>query len=282
MTEFYDQNPAQGDLLDSTIYPLLPLRDIVIFPYMVTPLFVGRPRSIHALEGAMEKNKLVFLATQKDPKTDDPQEEDLYEIGIVGQVIQLLKLPDGTVKVLVEGKHRARMLDFMDRDECVFADIEPLVDQPVTSPEVEALLRSVCETFENYVNLGKKIPREMVSSVSGISDPGRLADTVGAHLNVRISDKQEVLACIDPLERLELLLSMMEREVEILQIEKKIRSRVKSQMERSQKEYYLNEQMRAIQKELGEKDEFKQEIRELEEKIVKRKMSKEATLKAQG
>ena len=279
MTDYSDQT-VRGDTPDSTVHPLLPLRDIVIFPYMVTPLFVGRPRSIRALEGAMESDKLVFLATQKDPKTDEPTERDLYEIGTVGQVIQLLKLPDGTVKVLIEGKHRGRMRSFFDRDECVFAEIEALVDPPVASPEVEALLRSVGETFETYVNLGKKIPAEMVASVAGITDPGRLADTIGAHLNVRISDKQEILSCLDPLERLEQLLAMMEREVEILQIEKKIRTRVKSQMERSQKEYYLNEQMRAIQKELGEKDEFKQEIRDLEEKIQKRRMSPEASAKA--
>ena len=279
MTDYSDQT-VRGDASDSTVHPLLPLRDIVIFPYMVTPLFVGRPRSIRALEGAMESDKLVFLATQKDPKTDEPTERDLYEIGTVGQVIQLLKLPDGTVKVLIEGKYRGRMLSFFDRDECAFSEIETLVDPPVSSPEVEALLRSVGETFETYVNLGKKIPAEMVASVAGISDPGRLGDTIGAHLNVRISDKQEILSSLDPLERLEQLLAMMEREVEILQIEKKIRTRVKSQMERSQKEYYLNEQMRAIQKELGEKDEFKQEIRDLEEKIQKRRMSAEASAKA--
>ncbi|TRO79486.1 endopeptidase La [Trichloromonas acetexigens] len=279
MTDYSDQT-VRGDASDSTVHPLLPLRDIVIFPYMVTPLFVGRPRSIRALEGAMESDKLVFLATQKDPKTDEPTERDLYEIGTVGQVIQLLKLPDGTVKVLIEGKYRGRMLSFFDRDECVFSEIEALIDPPVSSPEVEALLRSVGETFETYVNLGKKIPSEMVASVAGITDPGRLADTIGAHLNVRISDKQEILSNLDPLERLEQLLAMMEREVEILQIEKKIRTRVKSQMERSQKEYYLNEQMRAIQKELGEKDDFKQEIRDLEEKIQKRRMSAEASAKA--
>ena len=279
MTDYSDQT-VRGDAPDSTVHPLLPLRDIVIFPYMVTPLFVGRPRSIRALEGAMESDKLVFLATQKDPKTDEPTERDLYEIGTVGQVIQLLKLPDGTVKVLIEGKHRGRMLSFFDRDECVFSEIEALVDPLVSSPEVEALLRSVGETFETYVNLGKKIPSEMVASVAGITDPGRLGDTIGAHLNVRISDKQDILSRLDPLERLEQLLAMMEREVEILQIEKKIRTRVKSQMERSQKEYYLNEQMRAIQKELGEKDEFKQEIRDLEEKIQKRRLSSEANAKA--
>ena len=264
------------------LYPLLPLRDIVIFPYMVTPLFVGRPPSIHALEGAMGKDKLVFLATQKDPKVDEPEEEDVYAVGTIGQIIQLLKLPDGTVKVLVEGKRRGRINAFVHGDECLFVDVEELVDLPGESPEVEALLRSVNDTFENYVNLNKKIPPEIVASVAGLTDPGRLADTVVAHLNIRIPEKQEVLALADPLERLEHLLALLEREVEILQIEKRIRNRVKSQMERSQKEYYLNEQMRAIQKELGEKDEFKQELRELEEKIEKKGMSKEATEKAMG
>ncbi len=230
----------------------------------------------------MEKDKLVFLATQKDAKVDEPVEEDIYELGTLGQVIQMLKLPDGTVKVLVEGKCRGRIRAFSEEEEAFFVEVEELRDLAVASPEVEALIRTANDTFENYVNLSKKVPPEMVSSVSGIVDPGRLADTVIAHLSVRISEKQEILAQLDPRERLEKLLALMEREVEILQIEKKIRSRVKSQMERSQKEYYLNEQMRAIQKELGEKDEFKQEIRELEEKIEKRGMSKEALEKARG
>ncbi len=282
MTELLDNDGTRDDILENPVYPLLPLRDIVIFPYMVTPLFVGRPRSIQALETAMEKDKTVFLTTQVDPKTDDPGEEDIYPIGTVGQVIQLLKLPDGTVKVLVEGKHRGRIKDYDEGGECAFASIEALHDLPEESPEVEALLRSVCDTFETYVDLGKKIPGETAASVSGITDPGRMADTIAAHLNIRIQDKQEILALVGPLDRLEHLLGLMEREVEILKIEKKIRSRVKSQMERSQKEYYLNEQMRAIQKELGEKDEFKQEIRELEEKISKKRMSKESTEKALG
>lgn len=267
---------------DKKLYPLLPLRDIVIFPYMVTPLFVGRARSIHALEGAMETDKTVFLATQKDPKVDDPEAEDIYEIGTLGQIIQMLKLPDGTVKVLIEGKTRGRIETFVSKEESLFVEIESMPDRSVDSPEIEALIRSINDTFESYVNLSKKVPPEIVSSVAGMSDPGRLADTIIAHLGVRIADKQEVLAQTDSHQRLENLLAIMEREVEILQIEKKIRSRVKGQMERSQKEYYLNEQMRAIQKELGEKDEFKQEIRELEEKIGKKKMSKEATEKAMG
>ncbi len=282
MTEDQDQDISGADNPRCRLYPLLPLRDIVIFPHMVTPLFVGRPRSINALEGAMEKDKLVFLATQKDAKVDEPLDEDIYEVGTVGQVIQMLKLPDGTVKVLVEGKSRGRIQAFSEQEDAFFVEAEELQDLEVDSPEVEALIRTVVDTFESYASLGKKVPPEMVSSVSAMTDPGRLADTVIAHLSVRISEKQEILCQLDPRVRLESLLALMEREVEILQIEKKIRSRVKSQMERSQKEYYLNEQMRAIQKELGEKDEFKQEIRDLEEKIEKRGMSKEATEKARG
>ncbi len=282
MTDHTENQSPQAEPTEVTPYPLLPLRDIVIFPHMVTPLFVGRPRSINALEGAMEKDKLVFLATQKDAKIDDPAVEDIYEVGTLGQVIQMLKLPDGTVKVLVEGKSRGRIRGFVDQDDCFFVEIEPLPELTSESAEVEALVRSVSDTFETYVNLSKKVPPEIVSSVSGIADPGRLADTVIAQLSVRISDKQEILGLLDSRERLEALLGLLEREVEILQIEKKIRSRVKSQMERSQKEYYLNEQMRAIQKELGEKDEFKQEIRELEENIEKKRMSKEATDKARA
>ncbi len=283
MTEIRENPGSEREEQDvnETCFPLLPLRDIVMFPQMVTPLFVGRPKSINALEGAMEKNKLIFLATQKDPKVDEPEEDDIYDIGTLGQVIQMLKLPDGTVKVLVEGKSRGRIEALDKREDCIFAEIEIFPDTaPSPSPELEALLRSVNGTFDTYVSLSKKVPTEVASSVSSMTDVGRAADTIIAHINVRISEKQEILGLIEPRERLEKLLELMDREVEILQIEKKIRSRVKSQMERSQKEYYLNEQMRAIQKELGEKDEFKQEIREMEEKIQKKRMSKEATEKA--
>jgi ATP-dependent Lon protease len=275
--------PSQDTLPESVnpgAFPVLPLRDIVIFPHMVTPLFVGRPRSIQALEWAMEHERNVLLVTQKDPKTDDPLAEDMFDMGTLGQVVQMLKLPDGTVKVLIEGKVRARLLDLEYTDDCIFASLLQLPDQESDSPEQEALMRSVNNTFETYANLSKKIPAEMVTSIASVEESGRFADTIVAHLTVQISDKQEILEEIDTLLRLEKLLSLMEREVEILQIEKKIRNRVKSQMERSQKEYYLNEQMRAIQKELGEKDEFKQEMRELEEKIEKARMSKEATEKA--
>ncbi len=278
MTDYHDQR-VPGDFFGDLL-PLLPLRDIVIFPHMVTPLFVGRPRSISALESAMEKDKTIFLATQKDPKNDDPGQDDIYDVGTIGQVIQMLKLPDGTVKVLVEGKTRGRITRLLDRDDCFFVGCEQLPDSETDSAELQALIRSVNDAFENYVNLSKKVPSEVVASVRGIDQAGRLADTIIAQLNIRIAEKQEILATFDTVERLERLLAIIEREVEILQIEKKIRTRVKNQMERSQKEYYLNEQMRAIQKELGEKDEFKQELRELEEKIGKKRMSREATEKA--
>nr|WP_305046730.1 endopeptidase La [Geoalkalibacter sp.] len=263
-------------------YPLMPLRDIVVFPHMVVPLFVGRAKSIQAIDGAMERDKHIFLVTQQNPKVDDPAEEDVFAIGTIAQIIQVLKLPDGTVKALVEGRARARITRFIPNEACLFADVETFSDVSFESPVVEALVRSVNDAFEKYVGLSKKVPPEMVSSVSGILDPSRLADTIIAQLGVGIGDKQLILAAIDPHERLEKLLGLMEKEIEILEIEKRIRNRVKSQMERSQKEYYLNEQMRAIQKELGEKDEFKQELRALEDKIKKKKMSKEATDKAMG
>jgi len=222
----------------------------------------------------------VFLTTQLDPKVDDPAVGDIYEIGTIGQVVQMLKLPDGTIKVLIEGKQRARLGSFVSKDDCYFAEAELVDESPQASPESEALIRGVNSAFENYVNLSKKVPAEVLPTLAGIEEAGRLADSIIAHLQVRISDRQEILESFDHVERLEKLMALLEQEVEILQIEKKIRGRVKSQMERSQKEYYLNEQMRAIQKELGDKDEFKQEIKELEEKIDKKKMSKEATDKA--
>lgn len=277
MTDYIEEYISEND--SSGRYPVLPLRDIVIFPHMVTPLFVGRPKSIQALEWAMDNERQIFLVTQRDPKTDDPQVEDLYEIGTLGQVVQMLKLPDGTVKVLVEGKIRARAEHYDFEEECLFGELETLPDEVADTTEQEALMRSVGNAFETYAGLSKKIPPELVTSLSGIEEPGRFADSLVAHLNVQIPDKQKVLEEFAPLVRLEELLHLIEREVEILQIEKKIRGRVKNQMERSQKEYYLNEQMRAIQKELGEKDEFKQELRELEEKVKKSRMSKEATEK---
>ncbi|WP_321371343.1 endopeptidase La [uncultured Desulfuromusa sp.] len=260
--------------------PILPLRDIVIFPYMVAPLFVGRSQSIGALESASEGDKLIFLVSQKDPKVDTPEEDDLHQIGTVGKVVQLLKLPDGTVKVLVEGAWRAKMLSFEQRDDFLQAHVEPLDESIADTSEVEAVLRAIKSSFETYVGLSKKVPVEVSSTLSGIDDPSRLADTVAGHLQVPMADKQEMLEYVDPSQRLEHILVLLEQEIEILQVEGRIRSRVKSQMERSQKEYYLNEQMRAIQKELGGQDEFKQEALHFEEQIKKKKMSKEATEKA--
>jgi len=260
--------------------PMLPLRDIVIFPHMVAPLFVGRPQSIGALEQATETDKLIFLVTQKDPKVDSPTRDDIFPVGTVGKVVQLLKLPDGTVKVLVEGLRRGRLTSFQADEHLLQGEVEPIVEFPSDSPEIAAVMRAINATFESYVSLSKKVPAEVSETISGVEDPSRLADTVAGHLQVPIGEKQEILEIDDPVQRLEQILVVLEQEIEILQIEGRIRSRVKSQMERSQKEYYLNEQMRAIQQELGEKDEFKQEILHFEEQIVKKRMSKEATDKA--
>ncbi|HEX9776661.1 MAG TPA: endopeptidase La [Geopsychrobacteraceae bacterium] len=270
---------VESEVMDFS-YPLLPLRDIVIFPHMVAPLFVGRPQSIAALEQATSQNNRIFLSAQIDPKTDNPAQDDIYAVGTIGHVVQMLKLPDGTVKVLIEGKQRARIRSFVSEKELIRVDVEPLLEFTGASPEIEAITRAVLDAFETYVGLSKKIPAEVSASVAGIEDASRLADTVAGHLQVPIAEKQEILEQVEPLARLEKLLNLLEQEVEILQIETRIRSRVKSQMERSQKEYYLNEQMRAIQKELGEKDEFKQELLEFEQQIKQKRMSREATDKA--
>ncbi len=261
--------------------PLLPLRDIIVFPHMVVPLFVGRHKSIKALEEAMNKQKYILLAAQREAKTNEPAEDDIYRVGTLGTVVQLLRLPDGTVKVLVEGKKRARVLRYLDETEYFLVVAEEIEELCEKTTEVEALIRSVNSTFENYVKLNKKIPPEMIMSVASIDDPARLADTIVAHLGIKLEDKQALLETINPAERLEKVLGYMRSEIEILEVEKRIRTRVKKQMEKTQKEYYLNEQMRAIQKELGEKDEFKNEIQELEEKIKQKKMSAEAKEKVE-
>ena len=256
--------------------PLLPLRDIIVFPHMVVPLFVGRDKSIKSLEEAMSGDKEVLLAAQKLAKTNDPKPEDIFSIGTIGSIIQLLKLPDGTVKVLIEGKRRAKVVDYLETDEVfrvVCEEVEPVMPD---SAEISALIRQVRETFEAYVKLNKRIPPEMQMTVEKITDPGKLADTIVAHLNLKLNDKQTVLETDNPASRLEKLFEFMRSELEILQVEKKIRSRVKKQMEKNQKEYYLNEQMQAIQKELGERDEFKNELEELEDRIKKKDMSAEA------
>ncbi len=267
-----EKDPTSG----ITKAPLLPLRDIIVFPHMVVPLFVGRQRSIKALEEATQKQSLIFLSSQKDAKTNEPAEDDIYKIGTLGSVVQMLKLPDGTVKVLIEGKRRAKIAKFVANPDFFLVEVEDAPEVIERNTEIEALVREVHTTFENYVKLKKKIPPEMVMSVSSIDDPGRLGDTIVAHLGIKIEDRQNLLETFNAAERLEKVLGHMRAEIEILEVERRIRSRVKKQMERSQKEYYLNEQMRAIQKELGEKDEFKNEIQEIEDKLKQKKLSAEA------
>ncbi len=278
MTEPMHQNHETDDRV---LVPLLPLRDIVVFPHMVVPLFVGREKSIAALEEAMNKEKDILLAAQINPKTNDPKPDDIYKMGTLASIIQLLRLPDGTVKVLVEGKRRARVAQFVSSPDFFLVEAEPYIEDADVAVEVEALMRGVKSTFEQYVKLNKRIPPEMLASVSAIDDPSRLADTIVAHLSLKLPDKQSILEIVSTSERLEKLLSLMQSEIEILQVERRIRSRVKKQMEKTQREYYLNEQMQAIQKELGERDEFKSEIAELEEKAKKKKMSTEAAERLQ-
>ena len=274
------KDPGGDDPQGGLRVPLLPLRDIIVFPHMVVPLFVGRQKSIRALEEAMSKQKFILLAAQKDAKTNDPGESDIYDVGTLGSVVQLLRLPDGTVKVLVEGKKRAKIVRYVANPDYFLVDCEEIEEVCEGTTEVEALIRSVNSTFEHYVKLNKKIPPETIMSVASITEPARLADTIVAHLGVKLEDKEALLETTNPAERLEKVLGYMRSEIEILEVEKRIRTRVKKQMEKTQKEYYLNEQMRAIQKELGEKDEFKNEIQELDEKIKAKKMSAEAQEKS--
>jgi ATP-dependent Lon protease len=261
------------------VLPLLPLRDIIVFPHMVVPLFVGREKSIASLEEAMANGKDLLLAAQKMAKTNDPKPDDIFTVGTIGSIIQLLRLPDGTVKVLIEGKRRARIRKFLEVNDLFRVEVEEIVEKVDKTVELEALLRQVHQTFEGYVKLNKRIQPEMQVAVASIDDAAKLADSIVAHLSLKLTDKQQILETENPTTRLEKLLELMQAEIEILQMEKKIRTRVKKQMEKNQKEYYLNEQMQAIQKELGERDEFKNEIQELEEKIKNKKMSKEATIK---
>jgi ATP-dependent Lon protease len=260
--------------------PLLPLRDVIIFPHMVVPLFVGREKSINALEECVNKKLELFLVAQRQATTVSPGEKDIFTVGTLGTILQILRLPDNTVKVLIEGKRRARIVEYHEGDRMIEAEVEELADVIESTVELEALVRSLKSTFESYVKLNKRIPPEMLMSVNTIEDPSRLADLVVAHLNLKLEDRQEILEVQDPSKRLEKLLRLMQGEIEILQVERRIRSRVKKQMERSQKEYYLNEQMQAIQKELGEKDEFKAELQAIEKQIRSKPMSKEGKDKA--
>ena len=256
--------------------PLLPLRDIVVFPHMVVPLFVGRPKSIQALEDAMAGDRQLVVAAQRQAGEEDPTPEDIYDIGTLGTIIQLLRLPDGTVKVLVEGRTRVEILNYVGIDPYFSVEINELEGEATETPESEALVRSVHTAFDSYSKLNKKIAPEVVNSVAAISDPGKLADTIIAHLNLKLPDRQKLLEVVGAGERLEEVFSRMQAEIEVLEVERKIRGRVKKQMERSQKEYYLNEQMRAIQKELGDRDEQKNELDELDELLAAKQMPEEA------
>src|SRR6476469_8561665 len=265
------------------ILPILPLRDIVVFPHQPVPLFVGREKSVRALEEAMKvEGKQILLATQKDKDDDDPSPEAIYDVGVVATVLQLLKLPDGTVKVLVEGRARAGVSRFTDQSEFYEAEIAYVAEDGAGSAEAEALSRAVVEQFENYVKLNKKVPPEALAAIPQIDNPGELADRIASHLSVKIVEKQQLLEIFNVVKRLEKVYALMEGEISVMQTEKKIRNRVKRQMEKTQREYYLNEQMKAIQRELGEQDDQRDELIELEKRIKKVKLSKEARTKAES
>ena len=260
--------------------PLLPLRDIVVFPHMVVPLFVGRERSIKALESAMQTDKMIFLAAQKTAQQTNPQQDDIFQVGTIGQIIQMLKLPDNTIKVFVEGKRRGAIQRFADSERFFKVEVALLRDEfRGREVEVQALVRGLKTVFENYLAYNKKVPQEFVTAVRAMNEPARLADTIAGQLNLKMEDKQDLLERTSLKERIEKLLELMQSEIEIAEIEKKIRDRVKKQMEKSQKEYYLNEQMRAIQKEMGEKDDFKAELAELEEQVAKKNLPADADAK---
>ncbi len=266
----------------TTSYPVLPLRDIVVFPHMIVPLFVGREKSVKALEHVMQEGKQIMLLTQKSSSVDDPSPEDLYEIGVIGTILQLLKLPDGTVKVLVEGGARMKAGSYVRTDTFLEAEADKVPDASEKTPELEALARAVAAQFEQYVKLNKKIPPEVIASVNQIEEPSKLADTIAAHLTLKIEEKQRILDAANTADRMELIFGAMEGEIGVLQVEKRIRGRVKRQMEKTQREYYLNEQLKAIHKELGDGEDGADEIGEIEKKIEALKLTKEAREKAKG
>jgi ATP-dependent Lon protease len=272
----------EGDQFGLLEYPLLPLRDIVIFPNMVAPLFVGREKSIKALEHAMGQGKTIFLATQKKAKTDNPAEKDIFRMGAVATILQLLRLPDGTVKALVEGKKRGKIAQFLSNDDFFVVQVKSIEEKTEQNVQIEALMRSTVQAFEKYAKLNKKISQEMVLSVSSIEEPGRLADTIASHMPFKIEYKQKLLEAIPQFNRLEMLYAYISGEIEIIQTEQRIKGRVKKQMEKTQREYYLNEQMRAIQKEMGEKDDFRNELVELHRRIKRKRMAREAAAKVRS
>ena len=272
---------SNAQLVTPINLPLLPLRDVVVFPHMVIPLFVGRPKSIQALENAMEAGKQILLVAQKSAAKDEPVFEDLYEVGTVASILQMLKLPDGTVKVLVEGVQRVRVSEFVDEQTYFAGHALPIDENLEMGSELEAMRRALITQFDNYVKLNKKIPPEILASLAGIDDAGRMADTIAAHLPLKLEQKQAILEIFDLKGRLDHLMGFLETEIDILQVEKRIRGRVKRQMEKSQREYYLNEQVKAIQKELGEIEEGA-ELDELDKRVKLARMSKEAIKKAEG
>ncbi|EIJ43316.1 ATP-dependent protease La [Beggiatoa alba B18LD] len=276
----YDDKTSEVIEDQRLVLPVLPLRDVVVYPHMVIPLFVGRAKSIHALEQAMKTDKQILLVAQKNAAEDEPNIEDIYRIGTVSNILQLLKLPDGTSKVLVEGGERAKIINFLSVDDMFSAQVMPLASSEGNEREVEVLARSITSHFDQYIKLNKKVPPEILSSLSSIDEPSRLADTIAAHMAIKIEEKQKILEITNIRDRLEHLIALMESEIDLLQIEKRIRKRVKGQMEKSQREYYLNEQMKAIQKELGELEEVPSEIDELTRKIEEAGMPKEAKAKA--
>jgi len=263
------------------VLPLLPLRDIVVFPFMVAPLFVGRAKSVNALTEAMNKDKVVFLSTQKRAGIDNPGEQDISEMGTIGKVLQLLRLPDGTVKALVEGKSRARVVRFLPEEEFFRVELERQFEKELSAAESTALMRSVVEAFEEYAGLNRSISKELITNVTSITDPSQMADTVASHFSFKLEDKQRLLDTLDLAERLPLLLSLIKMEIEVFRMDQRIKGRIKEQMEKTQKQYYLNEQMRAIKKEMGGEDDLGDEIREIEEKLKNKKMPKEATEKVE-
>ena len=279
LPKFFKEDDNQSSRIT---LPLLPLRDIVVFPYMVAPLFVGRSKSVNALTDAMNRDKRVFMATQKKVGIDNPTENDISPVGTIGKVLQLLRLPDGTVKALVEGDARGRITGFLPEEEFFQVHVEPIVEPHVGETEATALMRSVVKQFEEYANLNKNISKDLINSVVAIEDPSKLADTVAAHFSFKIEDKQRLLEAANASDRLQLLLGLIHVEIDIFRMDQRIKSRVKDQMEKTQKNYYLNEQMRAIKKEMGAEDDTMDDLNELEEKINQKKMSKEATEKVQA
>lgn len=268
--------------LTTSVFPVLPLRDIVVFPHMIVPLFVGRDKSVNALENVMQEDKEILLVTQRNATDDDPGPDEIYDIGTVGNILQLLKLPDGTVKVLVEGTHRVKIKKYNKTDDYLEAEVELLESEDEDDQELQALAKAAASQFEQYVKLNKKIPPEVIVSVNQIEEPSKMADTIASHLALKIDEKQEILEISSTAERLEQVYAYMEGEIGVLQVEKRIRNRVKRQMEKTQREYYLNEQMKAIQKELGEGEDGLDELGEIEKKIEDTKLSKEAEEKAKG